>query len=73
MYKPKFKVGDLIQLVDPISFADGNRVIPSGAIGLILTSMCYGDEHNCAGYDYIVLVDGEEIIFFEEELVALHT
>ena len=72
-YKPdrKFKIGDLVTNEFPLDIGYEEVRIDEGEIGLIVSMVSFSD-NDISGYDYVVLMKGREIFFFEQEL-ALHT
>ena len=62
-----FNVGDLVINKFPLELAFEEAKIPEGQIGLIVGTIS-GMENDMSGYDYIVLIDGREVFFFEKEL-----
>ena len=69
IYKPnrKFKIGDLVINDFPLHIGYEETKIKEGEIGLVVGMVSFSEE-NISGYDYVVLMRGREIFFFEQEL-----
>lgn len=66
----KFKIGDLVRVIEKVDFIVGNIIIEPGEVGLIVSAE---DETEIElvtfwGIDYIVLIRGQRLLFFESEL-----
>lgn len=66
----KFKIGDLVRVIEKVDFIVGNIIIEPGEVGLIVSAE---DETEIElvtfwGIDYIVLIRGQRLLFFENEL-----
>tara|TARA_Y100000310_G_C20560436_1_gene752773 strand:+ start:351 stop:590 length:240 start_codon:yes stop_codon:yes gene_type:complete len=64
----KFKIGDLVTNKHPIELAFEAHKIKKGEVGLVVEIISL-DEINLSGYDYIVLMKGQEVFFFQNELI----
>ena len=62
----EFKIGDLVTNIFPLELIFDNFKIEEGDIGLIVGFVI--PKHNETKYDYIVLIRGREIFYFEKEL-----
>ena len=67
--KPKFKVGDLVKVIQKIDFMVNDTTVEKGAVGLVV----YVDPDdygfiNYWGFDYTVIIKGNQMLFFESEL-----
>ena len=66
---PKYKIGDLVRIVDELFFADPPDGIGVGDLGIIVNTYPEDPEtFSLWGVDYIVFVKGHRILFFETEL-----
>ena len=65
----EFKIGDLVTNIFPLELVFDNFKIDEGEIGLVVGFVI--PKHNETKYDYIVLIKGREIFYFEKEL-SLH-
>lgn len=65
--KRNFSVGDLVVNRFPLELAFEEKKIQQGEVGLIVGTVS-AMEHNISGYDYVVLIGGKEVFFFEREL-----
>ena len=66
----KFKLGDLVRVTKNVVFVTRNNLeINAGEVGLVV-SVFPDDSHFVSfwGVDYIVLIRGIRLLFFEEEL-----
>ena len=66
---PKYSIGQLIVVVKSIFFYLDNCVVRSGEIGIILDIDSISID--CGGtivHDYIVLIQGKQLFFYEEEM-----
>ena len=64
----RFKIGDLVVISEPVEFLVYEMVVQPGDVGLIV-----GIEHDLEvmsvyGIDYIVMVRGRTLVFFDQEL-----
>ena len=65
--KPKrFKVGDLVTVIDLLELAFKDQIIFEGDVGIII-EIAEGDD--LFGYDYLAYFNGLELVFFEDELM----
>lgn len=62
----EFKIGDLVINLFPIEMAFDEFKIEDGAVGLIVGII--EPDMDPTGYNYVVLIKGREIFFFEKEL-----
>ncbi len=68
MPEPKFKVGDLVMITERVSFYIDQLIASPGDVGII-SRISVGEEFIAFwGIDYMVLINGKEFVFFEEEL-----
>jgi len=67
--KSKFKIGDLVRVVEEMDMLLIDHVIPAGTVGLIV-AIDPPDLHEITlwGIDYTVLIGGKTYLFFEMEL-----
>jgi len=63
----KFKIGDLVINDFPLELGYKELKVEQGEIGLIVATLSFTND-NISGYDYVVLIKGEEVFFFEGEL-----
>ena len=68
--KPKFKVGDLVKVVEEIDFLACDAVVKPGEIGLVISVDTTDEGYvNYWGFDYMVLIRGRlKLLFFESEI-----
>ena len=74
-WQTKFKIGDLVRIIEKVEFLVGGIIIQPGEIGLVVAAD-YADEIdlvNIWGIDYIVLIRGSRLFFFEDELELIET
>ena len=66
----KFKIGDLVRIIERVEFILGNIIIEPGELGLIVNAEEEGEIELITywGIDYIVLIKGHRLLFFESEL-----
>jgi hypothetical protein len=64
----KFKIGDLVRVLEDINFIAYNLDVSKGDIGLIVGIDYYHEILSIWGIDYIVLIRGQTLIFFDSEL-----
>ena len=62
----EFKIGDLVVNIFPLELVFDGFKIEEGEIGLIVGFVI--PKENETRYDYIVMIRGREIFFFEKEL-----
>jgi len=75
LWEAKFKIGDLVKITEKVEFLVGGLVIQSGEVGLVVAAD-HVDEIDLAnlwGIDYIVLIRGMRLFFFENELELIET
>ena len=65
--KRNFCVGDLVVSLFPLELDLYQDTINVGDVGLIVNLMPYKESIN-GEYDYVVLIKGKEVFFFEDEL-----
>ena len=61
----QYAIGDLVINLFPLELFDGCK-IKEDSIGLVVGIV--GPSLHLDGYDYMVLINGREIFFFEKEL-----
>ena len=65
----KFKIGDLVKVVEKVDFAIDGLSIKAGEVGLIVAAdLSEIDLISFWGIDYIVLIRGLRLLFFDSEL-----
>jgi hypothetical protein len=64
----KFKIGDLVRVLEDINFIAYNLDVSKGDIGLIVGIDYDHEILSIWGIDYIVLIRGQTLIFFDSEL-----
>lgn len=62
-----FKVGDLVVSKMPVELTFDDHVVKPGEVGLVISLMQYQDWLT-GEYDYLVLIQGREVFFFDHEL-----
>ena len=62
-----FKVGDLVVSKMPIELTFDDHIVQPGEVGLVVQLMQYQDWLT-GEYDYLVLIQGREVFFFDHEL-----
>ena len=62
-----FNVGDLVVSKLPVELTIDSHVIKPGEIGLVVRLMQYQDWLT-GEYDYLVMIQGREVFFFDYEL-----
>ena len=70
--KAKFKIGDLV-VIKSFAFVLEHSRVKIGDIGIIAAIDDAWGFNYYWGIDYMVLVNGEEIVFFEDELELFKT
>ena len=75
LWEAKFKIGDLVKITEKVEFLVGGLVIQSGEVGLVVAADHVDeiDLVNLWGIDYIVLIRGMRLFFFENELELIET
>ena len=65
----RFKIGDLVRVTEKVDFVVGNVEIEPGEVGLIIAAES-GEEETLTywGIDYLVLIRGYTLLFFDSEL-----
>ncbi len=64
----KFKIGDLVRVLEDINFIAYKLDVSKGDIGLIVGIDYDHEILSIWGIDYIVLIRGQTLIFFDSEL-----
>ena len=64
----KFKIGDLIVISEPVEFLVYDMIVKPGDVGLIIGIEYDTEILSVWGIDYIVMVRGRTLVFFEQEL-----
>ena len=64
---PKYKIGDLV-VIKSLAFVMDNHKIQVGDVGIIVSIDDECELISYWGIDYMVLINGEKIVFFEDEL-----
>tara|TARA_R100001443_G_scaffold66769_2_gene75756 strand:- start:1445 stop:1681 length:237 start_codon:yes stop_codon:yes gene_type:complete len=62
-----FNVGDLVVCKSPVELTFDDYIVQPGEIGLVIKLMQYQDWLT-GEYDYLVLIQGREVFFFDHEL-----
>lgn len=62
----EFQIGDLVYNIFPLELAFDGFKIKEGEIGLVVAHVT--PKENETKYDYVILIKGREIFFFEKEL-----
>lgn len=62
-----FKIGDLVVNKLPIELTFDDYVVCKGSIGLVIRLIDHKD-WSVGEYDYLVLIQGREVYFFDYEL-----
>jgi hypothetical protein len=64
----KFKIGDLVRVLEDINFIAYKLDVSKGDIGLVVGVDYDHEILSIWGIDYIVLIRGQTLIFFDSEL-----
>ena len=64
----RFKIGDLVVINEPVEFIVYDMVVQRGDIGLIVGIEYDMEVMSVYGIDYIVMVRGRTLVFFDQEL-----
>jgi len=64
----KFKVGDLVRVREPVDFLIYEMIVKPGDVGLLVDIEYDPDVLSVWGVDYIVLIHGRTLVFFDQEL-----
>ena len=64
----RFKIGDLVVISEPVEFIVYEMIVQSGDVGLIVGIEYDSEVLSVWGIDYIVMVRGRTLVFFEQEL-----
>jgi|TARA_R110002012_G_scaffold166021_1_gene328951 hypothetical protein len=64
----KFKIGDLVRVLEDINFIAYKLDVSKGDIGLVVGIDYDHEILSIWGIDYIVLIRGQTLIFFDSEL-----
>ena len=71
--KTKFKIGDLVRVVDIAFLMEDGVNINIGDVGIIVSMDPYDHEMiTLWGIDYMVMLKGRRIMFFENELELIN-
>ena len=64
----RFKIGDLVKIIERVDFIVYSLIIQPGEIGLVVAVEWDHEIYSVWGVDYIVLVRGVPLVFFDCEL-----
>ena len=64
----KFKIGDLVRVLEDINFIAYKLDVSKGDVGLVVGIDYDHEILSIWGIDYIVLIRGQTLIFFDSEL-----
>ena len=64
----RFKIGDLVVINEPVEFIIYEMIIKPGDVGLIIGIEYDSEVLSVWGIDYIVMVRGHTLVFFDQEL-----
>ncbi len=64
----KFKIGDLVVVSEPVEFLVYEMIIKPGDVGLVIGIEFDPDILTVWGIDYIVMINGRTLVFFDQEL-----
>ena len=64
----RFKIGDLVVISEPVDFIIYEMTIKPGDIGLVIGIEYDSEVLSVWGIDYIVMVRGRILVFFDSEL-----
>ena len=63
-----FKIGDLVVVSEPVEFLVYEMIIKPGDVGLVIGIEFDPDILTVWGIDYIVMINGRTLVFFDQEL-----
>ena len=69
----RFKLGDLVVIKEKIDFFSFSIVANEGDVGLIVGVDFDIESYTLWGVDYVVLIHGRRLIFFDSELEMANT
>ena len=70
---PKYKLGDLVQVVEIAYLMEPDADVKVGDIGIIVSMDPYDYEFiTLWGIDYMVAINGTRILFFENEIELMN-
>ncbi len=64
----KFKIGDLVVVSEPVEFLVYEMIVKPGDVGLVIGIEFDPDILTVWGIDYIVMINGRTLVFFDQEL-----
>jgi len=64
----RFKIGDLVVISEPVEFIVYEMIVKPGDVGLIIGIEYDSEVLSVWGIDYIVMVRGRTLVFFDQEL-----
>jgi hypothetical protein len=64
----RFKIGDLVVINEPVEFLIYDMMVQPGDVGLIIGVEFDSEVLSVWGIDYIVMVRGRTLVFFDQEL-----
>ena len=64
----KFKIGDLVVISEPVEFLVYEMIVKPGDVGLVIGIEFDPDILTVWGIDYIVMINGRTLVFFDQEL-----
>ena len=64
----KFKIGDLVVISEPVEFLVYEMIVKPGDVGLVVGIEFDPDILTVWGIDYIVMINGRTLVFFDQEL-----
>ena len=64
----RFKIGDLVVISEPVEFMIYDMIVKPGDVGLVIGVEYDTEILSVWGIDYIVMVRGRILVFFDQEL-----
>ena len=64
----RFKIGDLVVISEPVEFMIYDMIVKPGDVGLVVGVEYDSEILSVWGIDYIVMVRGRTLVFFDQEL-----
>tara|TARA_R110002020_G_scaffold90613_1_gene220703 strand:+ start:175 stop:432 length:258 start_codon:yes stop_codon:yes gene_type:complete len=64
----RFKIGDLVVINEPVEFLIYDMIVRPGDVGLVIDVEFDSEVLSVWGIDYIVMVRGRTLVFFDQEL-----
>tara|TARA_R100001082_G_scaffold110984_1_gene92715 strand:+ start:2419 stop:2676 length:258 start_codon:yes stop_codon:yes gene_type:complete len=64
----RFKIGDLVVISEPVEFMIYDMIVKPGDVGLVVGVEYDTEILSVWGIDYIVMVRGRTLVFFDQEL-----